>query len=34
MLGESPVLRRSGDASDQIFIPTRDGLVAPYRRKN
>jgi hypothetical protein len=33
MLGEFPVLRRSGDASDQIFIPTRDGLVAPYRRK-
>jgi len=33
MLGGFPVLRRSGDASDQIFIPTRDGLVAPYRRK-
>ena len=33
MYGEFPVLRRSGDASDQIFIPTRDGLVAPYRRK-
>lgn len=33
VLGAYPVLRRTGDASDQIFIPTRDGLVAPYRRK-
>ncbi len=31
--GGFPVLRRPGGASDQIFIPTRDGLVAPYRRK-
>jgi hypothetical protein len=31
--GGFPVLRRTGGASDQIFIPTRDGLVAPYRRK-
>ena len=31
--GGYPVLRRTGGASDQIFIPTRDGLVAPYRRK-
>lgn len=31
--GGYPVLRRPGGASDQIFIPTRDGLVAPYRRK-
>ncbi len=28
-----PVLRRPGGALDQIFIPSRDGLVAPYRRK-
>jgi hypothetical protein len=31
--GGFPVLRRPGGPSDQIFIPTRDGLVAPYRRK-
>jgi hypothetical protein len=30
--GDFPVLRRTGDA-EQIFIPTRDGLVAPFRRK-
>ena len=28
-----PVLRRPGGALDQIFLPSRDGLVAPYRRK-
>jgi hypothetical protein len=28
-----PVLRRPGGGADQIFLPTRDGLVAPYRRK-
>ena len=31
--GGFPVLRRPDGPSDQIFIPTRDGLVAPYRRK-
>ena len=29
--GSFPVMRRAGD--DQIYIPTRDGLLAPYRRK-
>jgi hypothetical protein len=29
--GAFPVLRRPGD--DQIYVPTRDGLLAPYRRK-
>jgi hypothetical protein len=29
--GGFPVLRRAGD--DRIYVPTRDGLVAPYRRK-
>ena len=29
--GGFPVLRRPGD--DQIYVPTRNGLVAPYRRK-
>ena len=29
--GAFPVLKRAGD--DQIYLPTRDGLVAPYRRK-
>ena len=32
-LGGHPVLRRIGGPSDLIFVPTREGLVAPYRRK-
>jgi hypothetical protein len=31
--GGFPVLRRPGGSPDQIFLPSRDGLVAPYRRK-
>ena len=28
-----PVLRRVGGSTDQIYVPSRDGMVAPYRRK-
>ena len=31
--GGFPVLRRPGGSPDQIFLPSREGLVAPYRRK-
>ncbi len=28
-----PVFKRAGAVDDRIYLPTRDGLVAPYRRK-
>jgi hypothetical protein len=32
-LGGRPVLRRTGGDADLIYVPTRDGVVAPFRRK-
>lgn len=31
--GAFPVLRRAGGPIDVIYLPTRDGFVAPYRRR-
>jgi hypothetical protein len=31
--GEFPVFRRAGARESMIYLPTRDGLIAPYRLK-
>jgi hypothetical protein len=31
--GVFPVFRRAGVHEDVIYVPTREGLIAPYRLK-